>query len=121
VSTVGCRRVERSAKSQRRLALNRQLTWKKNPVDLGASEKYLRSLGLGILNVALDLVDGRSVDERTVGRSLGGSVTDLEGLDGGSELLGEGIVDLLVDEDAVGADAGLSGETAGVKGSVSAL
>lgn len=82
-------------------------------VKLLATNEHLCSLALGIFDVTLHLVDSSSVDERAVGDALSGSLANFEGANRSAELFGEGVVDAILDEDAVGADAGLSRKTEG--------
>src|SRR5258708_519806 len=77
-------------------------------VAVAADEDFC-SFGLGVADVAFDFLDGGFVKERTVGGAGFGAGSGLERSDGGGEFGGEGIVDAVLDEDAVGADAGLAG------------
>lgn len=63
----------------------------------------------GGIDQALDLGDSSGVDQRADLCAVAGTVADLEGADGGVQLGREGIVDAAVHEEAVGADAGLTG------------
>ena len=64
---------------------------------------------LGVGDVALDLVDRRRLDQRALLGARLEAGADLEPGNRGRELLGELVVDPLLDIDPVGADAGLAG------------
>jgi hypothetical protein len=59
--------------------------------------------------VRLDLLDRLHVDQRTDHRSRLEPVGDLHRAVGLGEALGEGVIDAVLHQDAVGADAGLAG------------
>jgi hypothetical protein len=59
--------------------------------------------------VRLDLLDRFHVDERSDHRTRLEPVGDLHGAGGLGEALGEGIVDAVLHQNPVGADAGLAG------------
>ena len=58
--------------------------------------------------MAVDFVDGGKIDHRADRGSRSGAVADPEGIDAGCKLLREGLVDACLNEDTVGADAGLA-------------
>src|SRR5690606_14001818 len=66
------------------------------------------TFGERILDMAIDLLDRGPVDHRADGDAGLGAGTDLQGVDAGDELRGEGVVDAGLHEDAVGAHAGLA-------------
>ena len=59
-------------------------------------------------NVMLNLFDGRRIDQRPLHHARLGAAADLQFENRGGELLGEDVIDLLLHEDTVRADAGLS-------------
>src|SRR5262245_44462015 len=67
------------------------------------------TLGESILDMLLDLFDRRMIDQRAGCHALLGPRPDLHLGDGGGELLGKLVVDLVLHQDAVGAYAGLPG------------
>lgn len=76
-----------------------------------SSNGDLGSLRDGVLDVLLDLGHGPLVDDGSVRGSRVERVAELERSDLCDELLGELVVDVLVDEDSVGADARLAGQS----------
>lgn len=61
------------------------------------------ALGEGVGDVLGDLGDGAGVDEGALGGALVDAAAELEGVDAGDELLDESVLDLLVDQETVGA------------------
>ena len=59
--------------------------------------------------MVLDLGEARGIDQRPDHRPLFRAGADLQCLDRIGELLGEYIMDLVLHQDAIGADAGLAG------------
>ena len=62
-----------------------------------------------VVDVLLHLGDGGLVDQRAGGDALLGAVAHLQLLHGLGQLLGEGVIDAVLHQHAVGADAGLAG------------
>lgn len=61
------------------------------------------ALGEGVGDVLGDLGDGAGIDQGALGGALVDAAAELEGVYAGDELLDEGVLDLLVDQEAVGA------------------
>src|SRR5262249_4121333 len=74
-----------------------------------AARGDLGALGYGVLDVLLDLLDRLAVDQRALRDAGFQTIADLQLLDRADELLGESVVDLVLYQEAVGADAGLPG------------
>ena len=75
---------------------------------LGAGE-HRRSLGQRVVDMAVDLLDGGGVDQRADLDAGLGAGPDLHRPRPAPQPLGEGVVDAVLHQDAVGADAGLPG------------
>src|SRR5690554_4447535 len=77
----------------------------------GAAAQQAPALGHGVVHVALHLVDGGLVDQRADHHARLATVTHRHRRDLRGQGLDEGVVDPLLDQEAVGADAGLTGVT----------
>ena len=73
-----------------------------------AAQGQLGAFAHGILDMLLDLGHGLLVDQRTGGSTVFQTVANLQLAHGSDQFLGKGIVDAVLDVDAVGADAGLA-------------
>ena len=73
-----------------------------------ATRRDRAAFGDGIGNMLFDLFDRLGIDQRAGRDTLAKAFADLELVDGRGELGDEGIIDALLHQHAVGADAGLA-------------
>lgn len=73
-----------------------------------ATRKDLRTFCDGVIDVRLDLRDGRGVDQRPDGDAILKAVANTKTVNRFVQFLREGVVDAVMDVEAIGADAGLS-------------